>query len=168
VRLLRGYRGFLRGLQDTGSFAALRLQLRTGALHVLRSLARRRPPDPVALFLENYGADGVRLPDSEARPLSLAAARCLSCGLCSLECARVGGRPALDPREAVLSGSRLEIDLARLGLASLLDEACAACRACEAVCPAGIPIARVQARLGGSGRAPAFAEEGRPVGPPSL
>jgi ferredoxin len=151
VSLLRGYRGFFRQILDTGTFAALRLQVRTGALHVLRSLARRREPDPVARFLENYAADGVRLPDPAERPLALAAARCVACGLCSLECARVGGRPPLDPRDAVLAGSRLGIDLARLGLEGELAGGCEACRACEAVCPAAIPIARVQARLGGPG-----------------
>lgn len=151
---LRGYRGFLRELQKTGSLAALRLQVRTGVLHVLRSLARRRVGDPVALFLDNYGADGIRLPDAEARPLSLAASRCLACGLCSLECARLGGRPPLDPREAVLAGSRLEIDLARLGASGEIGGSCAACRACETVCPVAIPIARVQARLARGGGAP--------------
>jgi ferredoxin len=153
VSLRRGYRGFVRELLKTGGLAALRLQVRTGALHALRSLAGRRPADPVALFLANYGADGIGLPDAAARPLSLAAARCLGCGLCSLECARVGGRPPLDPRDAVLAGARLEIDLARLGLASEIGGSCGACRACEAVCPAGIPIARVQARLSAPGAA---------------
>jgi len=165
VSLRRGYRGFLRELLATGGLAALRLQVRTGALHVLRGLLRRRPVDPVALFLENYGADGIRLPDAEARPLALAAARCLACGLCSLECARVGGRPPLDPRDAVLAGARLEIDLVRLGLAGEIAGACGACRACEAVCPAGIPIARVQARLSDPA---AGAVRGRPTPPASL
>jgi len=146
---LRGYRGFFRELLKTGGLAALRLQVRTGVMHVLRVMARRPPVDPVALFLENYGADGIRLPDAEARPLALAASRCVACGLCSLECARVAGRPPLDPRDAVLSGSRLEIDLVRFGLGEALSGTCAGCRACETVCPAGIPIARVQARLAG-------------------
>ncbi len=156
----RGYRGFLRELGNTGTMAALQLQVKTGALHVLRSFGRKRAEDPVGLFLENYGADGVRLPDPEARPLSLAAARCLACGLCSLECARVGGQPPLDPRDAVLAGARLEIDLTRLGL-SLGPAApegepadpCTGCAACETVCPARIPIARVQARLARAGTA---------------
>lgn len=154
MSFLRGYRGFFREILNTGTLAALRLQVRTGALHVLRSFGRKRPADAVALFLENYSADGVRLPDAEERPLALAAARCLACGLCSPECARVGGRPPMDPREAVLAGSRLGIDLARLGLEGELAGGCGACRACEPLCPAGIPVARIQARLEGPGGPP--------------
>jgi NAD-dependent dihydropyrimidine dehydrogenase PreA subunit len=160
-RWLRGYRGFFREMLKTGGLSALRLQVRTGVLHGVRSLRRRRPDDPVALFLANYGADGVRLPDPAARPLALAAQACVACGLCSLECARVGGRPRLDPRDAVLAGSRLEIDWLRLGLAGRVGDACAGCRACEAVCPVHIPIAAVQARLAEPGR-------GAPGGPSSL
>jgi len=151
---LHGYRGFFREILNTGTLAALRLQVRIGALHVLRNLGRARSPDPVALFLANYAGDGLRLPGADERPLALAASRCLACGLCSLECARVGGSPPLDPRDAVLAGSRLGIDLARLGLEGELAGGCGACRACEALCPAGIPIARVQARLAGPGSAP--------------
>ncbi len=149
-----GYRGFLREFTRTGSWRAVSLQVRTGALHILRSVFARGGGDPVAQFLAHYGADGVRAPDVAARELSLDASRCLVCGVCSLECARVGGRPALDPRDAVLAGARLEIDLVRLGLADAIGGGCGACRACEAVCPAGIPIARVQARLSGQGPEP--------------
>jgi hypothetical protein len=60
----------------------------------------------------------------------------------------------MDPREAVLAGSRLGIDLARLGLEGELAGGCGPCRACEPLCPAAIPIARVQARLGGPEGAP--------------
>lgn len=151
-RWLRGYRGLFRELLATGGWAALCLQVRVGALHVLRGVWRRRPDDPVALFLAHYGADGVRLPDPEAGSLALAAQACVACGLCSLECARVGGRPRLDPRDAVLAGSRLEIDWRRLGLAGEVAEVCAGCRACEAVCPAHIPIAALQERLAAPGR----------------
>jgi Fe-S oxidoreductase len=153
---VRGYRGFLREFSRTGSLRALALQLRTGAAHVLRQLRGRAPGDPVALFLRHYGPDGVARPEAEARELSLAAERCLVCGLCSLECARVGGAPALDPRDAVVSAARLEVDWRRLGLSPQPSGPCGACDACSRVCPAGIPIHRVQARLAShaSGAAP--------------
>jgi Fe-S oxidoreductase len=164
--MLRGYRGFLRELARTGGWRALSLQLRTGAEHVLRRLRRERGEDPIALFFRNYGADGLRLPDPERARLQLAAEACLVCGLCSVECARVGGAPPLDPRDAVVAAARLEIDWLRLGLAPFAPasadgaaigidspaSACATCRACTLVCPAAIPIERVQetlARLGG-------------------
>jgi len=150
----RGYRGLLRELTRTGSLRAASLQARTGALHILRQLFVRRTGDPVAQFLAHYGPDGVRAPDIAARALALDASHCLVCGLCSLECARVGGVPPLDPREAVIAASRLETDLLREGLAAQLvagggasDGACGGCDACSRVCPAGIPIARVQQRL---------------------
>jgi succinate dehydrogenase/fumarate reductase-like Fe-S protein len=149
----RGYRGFLREFSRTGSWRALSLQLRTGAGHVLRQWFARRGGDPVAQFLAHYGPDGVRAPDAAARALALDASRCVVCGLCSQECARIGGAPPLDPRDAVIAASRLETDLLREGLAGALGAsaggagACGGCDACSRVCPAGIPIARVQTRL---------------------
>jgi Fe-S oxidoreductase len=144
---MRGYRGFLRELQRTGSLRALSLQLRTGAAHVARRLLPAPAGDPVAVFLSHYAADGVRAPDAGARSLALAAQRCLVCGLCSIECARVGGAPPLDPRDAVIAGARLEIDLLRLAPAAEPGAPCHGCAACSAVCPVDIPIHRVQQRL---------------------
>lgn len=145
--MIRGLRGFFRELSRTGSSRALFLQLRTGVAHYLRRTLRRDARDPIALFLENYGADGVRLADPEHSRLRLDASACLVCGLCSLECARVGGRPLLEPRDAVVSASRLEIDVRRLALAPPVASACTGCGACDAVCPAHIPIQRVQLAL---------------------
>jgi len=160
--MLRGYRGFLREMARTGGWRAFSLQLRTGAGHVFRRLRRERAEDPIALFFRNYGADGFRLPDPRRAQLQLAAEACLVCGLCSVECARVGGAPLLDPRDAVVAAARLEIDWIRLGLgasgAEPLASACAGCRACALVCPAAIPIDRVQEALAQLGRSAAPAE----------
>jgi succinate dehydrogenase/fumarate reductase-like Fe-S protein len=148
--MTRGYRGFLREFTRTGSWRAVSLQVRTGAAHVLRQIFVRRSGDPVAQFLAHYGADGVRAPDSAARALALDASHCLVCGLCSLECARVGGAPPLDPREAVIAASRLETDLLREGLGGALSAGsapCGGCDACSRACPVSIPIHRVQERL---------------------
>ena len=144
---MRAYRGFLRELLRTGSLRALALQLRTGALHVARQAFGRRRGDPVARFLAAYGPDGIREPDPAARRLARQAERCLVCGLCSLECARKGGVPPLDPRDAVIAAARLEVDWVRLGVSPGGDAPCGACDACARICPAGIPIHLVQARL---------------------
>lgn len=141
-----GYRGFLREMAHTGSWRALGLQLRTGATHLARRLMRRPGPDPVALFLANYSGDGVRVGDPARTGLQIAAEACLVCGLCSAECARVGGAPALDPRDAVLAAARLEVDVRRLGL-DASGGPCAGCRACERICPARIPISAIQSMI---------------------
>lgn len=148
---MSGYRGFLREFMRTGSPRALALQLRVGAAHVVqRWFSRRDGPDPEQLFLDNYAADGVRRPREERREIQRAAQRCLVCGLCSMACAAAGGRPPLDPRDAVLSGARLEVDVLRLHIEAPAA-ACGGCRACEPVCPVGIPIASVQESLASLG-----------------
>jgi L-lactate utilization protein LutB len=101
----------------------------------------------VRLFLENYAADGVRLPDAAGDRLRLAAQRCVACGLCTLECARVGGAPPLDPMDAVVAAARLAIDVVRLALPIDEPAPCAACGACDRVCPTQVPIQRVQLDL---------------------
>ena len=144
---MNGYRGFVREMARTGR-AALWLQVSSGARHVLRRVLGGAERDPVALFLENYGPDGIGLPDPAWGELQLTAQHCLVCGLCSTECARVGGSPRLEPRDAVVSAARLRIDWARLQLAEPVGGACAGCSACDSVCPVGIPIHQVQAALG--------------------
>ncbi len=146
--MLKGYRGFVREMAGTGR-AALWLQVSSGARHVLRRLLGGAGGDPVALFLENYGPDGIGLPDPAWNELQLSAQHCLVCGLCSSECARVGGSPRLEPRDAVVSAARLRVDWARLALAEPVGGACQECAACDSVCPVGIPIHRVQAALAG-------------------
>ncbi len=160
---MRGYRGFLREMLRTGSLRALGAQLRAGGAHVLRRALGGGPADPVTLFFERYGADGFRPPDPERRRLQESAQACLVCGLCSLECARVGGRPRLDPRDAVLSAARVEIDLVRLRLREPVADDCEGCAACSAVCPAHIPIPRLQGALAdlGAGDTPRLAARPR-------
>jgi len=145
---MRGYRGFLREFSRTGTLRALSLQIRTGIAHIARrALGGTQADDPVARFLDSYGPDGIRRADPQGSALSLAAEACLVCGLCSAECARIEGRPALDPRDAVIAAARLEIDLIRFDLARELEFGCSDCAACDVVCPVEIPIHRVQQRL---------------------
>jgi ferredoxin len=136
-----------REFSRTGSLASLWLQLRTGVAHILRQWRGTTDHDPVAQFLGHYGPDGLGPPDPAGRELALRAQACLACGLCSTACALAGGAPSIDPRDAVLAASRLEVDWRRLGLAAEVAS-CAGCDACSLVCPAGIPIHHVQAALG--------------------
>jgi len=147
---MRGYRGFLREFTRTGTLRALSLQLRVGARHVARRALGRHEPDSEQLFLDHYRADGLRRPEPELRALQPDAQACLVCGLCSGACAQAGGRPLLDPRDAVLAGARLAIDVRRLGLREVAT-GCAGCRDCESVCPARIPIASIQEALASLG-----------------
>lgn len=148
--MLKGYRGFAREFSRTGTLRALWMQVRTGAKHVARrAFGRETAGDPIETFLRNYEADGFRLPDSASAALALSAEACLVCGLCSAECARVGGNPRVVPRDAVIAASRLAIDWVRLELPEPVATPCAACRACDDVCPAHIPIHRVQEWLAG-------------------
>jgi len=144
---MRGYRGFWRELGGTGSWRAFWLQLRAGVRHMARrALGRGELADPEALFLRSYADDGLRPHAPDRSALQRAAEPCLVCGLCSEACARAGGAPALDPRDAVLAGARLAIDVRRLALADT-GHGCSACRACEPACPVHIPIAAIQSSL---------------------
>jgi ferredoxin len=144
---MRGYRGFLRELSRTGTARAFLLQARTGVAHIVARARRQPGPDPVRVFLEYYAGDGVRLPEAEGDRLRLDAQRCVACGLCTLECARVGGAPPLDPMDAVAAAARLAIDVVRLALPVDEPRPCAACGACDLVCPTQVPIRRVQLDL---------------------
>ena len=144
--MLRGYRGFVREFARTGTLRAFWLQIRTGMRHVVRGVRGEEAGDPIALFFRNYAADGFRMPDATTAALQQDAEACLVCGLCSVACARAGGAPPIDPLDAVVAASRLAIDWVRLDVSprTQAEGACAACRACDAACPAGIPIHRIQ------------------------
>ncbi len=145
---MRGYRGLFREITHTGTWRAMVLQLRTGVVHVLRQWTGQRDDrDPLELFFENYGADGVRPASEEERVLRLASEACLVCGLCTIACAEAGGQPRLDPRDAVAAAARLAIDWRRLGLNPAGESPCAACAQCDLACPEGIPIHQVQEAL---------------------
>ena len=145
---MRGYRGLARELARTGS-KALWLSIRTGVRHFFSGLVRGETSGGVERFLDHYEPDGFRLPAPRGRALALSAERCLVCGQCSVECARVGGQPSLDPEDAVVAASRLELDWRRLNRRgkSVERAPCGGCRACEAVCPVSIPIADLQEHL---------------------
>ena len=144
---MSGYRGFFKELARTRSAHSLWLQLRGGLGHVLRGWTRRDSGRGIDQFLNHYGAEGFGFPEATRRELASAAGRCLVCGLCSAECARIGATPPLDPQEAVVALSRLGSEAKRFGLTISSETPCGSCRACHTVCPVAIPIADVMVQL---------------------
>ncbi len=150
---MRGYRGLLKELARTRSASSLWLQVRGGLLHLFRAWRGGPRIDGVDQFIRNYGPEGFAIPDGRGRDLALAAQRCLVCGLCSIECARVGGAPPVDPQEAVVALSRLSAEAVRFrvhsasGIEDTRGVPCGSCRACHRVCPVAIPIADIIAEL---------------------
>ncbi len=71
---------------------------------------------------------------------------CVRCGLCLTACPtyRLTGMEGYSPRGRIAAARELGDDTARLSpvLADYLDT-CLGCRACEAVCPSGVPYGRI-------------------------
>lgn len=69
--------------------------------------------------------------------------RCIHCGLCSLACPAIREAPASAWTETwtFVAGPSRSLDRAPLAAASA--EPCARCDVCSAVCPTGVPIARL-------------------------
>jgi succinate dehydrogenase/fumarate reductase-like Fe-S protein len=116
-------------------------------LHVL-SLKPWRPGGGLELFRENYDADGLRPLTEHERDRLPHFATCLNCGLCLAACALLG-RP-----EQELSGppdliaqcySRAPHQSWAAAGEAAAFAACAPCGACEAICPAGVPLREIAA-----------------------
>lgn len=116
--------------------------------HPLRRLFRRRGTG-LERFRVAYVAEGLDPTTPEDRAVGEAASACVACGLCELGCELAGAAPAvraLGLHAAFRLYSRSGADL-RLAADAL--SACEACAACEALCPTGVPIARIVRHLRG-------------------
>ncbi len=125
-----------------GAFAYL--GWRALVAHPLRRLFERRRG--AARFAANYESEGLARTRAEDRALGEAASACISCGLCETGC-ELAASPAvrsLGLHAAFRLYSRNSVEL-RHALEPL--QACAGCSGCEALCPTGVPIARVVERL---------------------
>jgi len=98
-------------------------------------------------FRAAFAADRLAPTSQADREISFLAARCIGCGLCEPGCRMAAASPAVRalglPAAFRLVG-RSGGDLA--GARDLLA-ACQGCAGCRALCPTGVPIGQVIARL---------------------
>ncbi len=122
--------------------------------HPLKRAFRQRGTG-LERFSAAYVTEGLVPTRTEDRALGEAAAACVSCGLCELGCELARATPevralGLHAAFRLYSRSSTGLPLARDALA-----ACAGCAGCDALCPTGVPIARVVAhRHAAAGRGP--------------
>ena len=112
--------------------------------HPLRRLLQRG--SGAERFAASYQSEGLARTRPEDRAVGEAAAACIGCGLCETGCA-LAAAPAvrtlgLHAAFRLYSRSSLELPHAVEAL-----EACAGCTGCDALCPTGVPIARVVREL---------------------
>ncbi len=97
-------------------------------------------------FLASYAPEGLVPVRPEDREIAHAAAACIGCGLCEPCCELAAAPPiralGLPAAFRLYSRSAAELPLAADALA-----ACAACTGCDALCPTGVPIARIVRHL---------------------
>jgi succinate dehydrogenase/fumarate reductase-like Fe-S protein len=114
--------------------------------HPLKRFFRQRGTG-LERFRAAYAADGLGPMRVEDRVAATAASACIACGLCETCCDLASATPevrALGLHAAFRLYSRSFVELP---LAADALEHCAGCAGCEAVCPTGVPIARVVAQL---------------------
>jgi heterodisulfide reductase subunit C len=114
--------------------------------HPLKRLVKQRGTG-LERFGANYVSEGLVPTTVEDRETAEAAAACISCGLCELGCDLAGAAPAvralgLHAAFRLYGRNRAELPLAADALA-----ACDGCAKCDALCPTGVPIARIVSKL---------------------
>ncbi len=114
--------------------------------HPLKRALRQRGTG-LDRFTAAYVTEGLVPTRVEDRAVAEAAAACISCGLCEIGCDLARATPqvralGLHAALRLYARSSTELPLAREALA-----ACAGCTGCDALCPTGVPIARVVAHL---------------------
>jgi heterodisulfide reductase subunit C len=114
-------------------------------LHMLAKPFRDRRPG-TEQFLERYGPDRLLPLPPELRETLPRLAGCLSCGLCDTVCTKLDTRLrhlVSGPSELASSLTRNlpELELLQDSLEALKQ--CGDCRACEDICPAGVPLREI-------------------------
>ncbi|HEY4223563.1 MAG TPA: 4Fe-4S dicluster domain-containing protein [Myxococcota bacterium] len=104
-------------------------------------------------FQQNYVPEGLPPSSAAFRLLAHEPGRCTACNMCDDVCPILHGKLACDdpqflgPMTFVLAGARQAPSLNEIKatLAVLNGSPCSTCRACDAVCPERIPIAKLAA-----------------------
>lgn len=122
------------------------LGYRAVVAHPLKRLFRWRGTG-LERFTDSYIAEGLVPTRPDDRAAGVAASSCISCGLCETGCDLADATPevralGLHAAFRLYSRSAASLPLAREAL-----QACSACSGCDALCPTGVPIARVVAHL---------------------
>jgi heterodisulfide reductase subunit C len=122
--------------------AMVYLGYRAIVAHPLKRLRRRGTG--LERFRSAYVSEGLAPTAAEDREIALAAAACISCGLCETGCHLAGAVPAIRALGLHAAFRLYSRNPAELPLAAGALEACAGCAAgCDALCPTGVPIARI-------------------------
>lgn len=117
------------------------LAYRALVAHPLRAVRRRGTG--LERFRASYVAEGLLPTLPEDRAIGEAAAACISCGLCEVGCELAGAAPAVRALGLHAAFRLYGRGSAELPLAAGALAACEACTGCEALCPTGVPIARI-------------------------
>jgi heterodisulfide reductase subunit C len=114
--------------------------------HPLKRLFRRRGTG-LERFSAAYVSEGLVPTSAEDRAVGEAAAGCIACGLCETGCDLSRASPPLRALGLHAAFRLYSRNGAELPLAAEALAACAGCGGCDALCPTGVPIARIVRHL---------------------
>jgi succinate dehydrogenase/fumarate reductase-like Fe-S protein len=114
--------------------------------HPLKRLFRQ-PGTGLERFRAAYVPEGLVPTRPEDRAAGEAASACIACGICETGCDLAGAPPAVRALGLHAAFRLYARSAAGLPLAREALLACAGCAGCDALCPTGVPIARVLAHL---------------------
>ena len=115
--------------------------------HPLKRLRRRGTGEE--RFLAAYATEGLVPTRPEDRAIGHAAAACVDCGLCELGCDLAAASPEIRAMGLPAAFRLWSRSAAELPLAADALAACTGCEGCDALCPTGVPIARIVRHLAG-------------------
>ncbi len=101
-------------------------------------------------FLASYGDEGLFPLDADQRARMPAFSGCIGCGLCDTACPTLAAAHRqlwAGPSDLASALHRSLPDFSLLGPQLALFAACGDCRACEQLCPQGVPLRELAAAI---------------------